>query len=76
MVLENMPANTIKLMLERQKFALYQQEMLLESAKICTLPAGDAARECKNHSLPAGYAPLAEYAAKKAKMHTQPAEDV
>ena len=61
-------SNSIKLMLERQKFTLYQQEMLLQWEKI-TLYQQDmllgrqkstlyqhAAREAKTHILPAGYA--------------------
>ena len=39
---------------------------LLSKPKIRTLPAGDAVRECKNHSLPAGCAPPAGYAAREA----------
>ena len=52
-------SDTIKLMLERQKSTLYQQEMLLESAKFTLYQQG--------------YAPLAEYAAKEAKICTLPA---
>ena len=61
-------SNSIKLMVEGQKFTLYQQEMLLQRAKI-TLNQQDmllgrqkstlyqhAAREAKTHTLPAGYA--------------------
>ena len=49
-------SNTIKLMLERQKSTLYQQEMLLESAIITLYQQG--------------YAILAEYAARDAKICT------
>ena len=47
-------SNSIKLMLERQKFTLYQQDMLLGRQK-STLDQ-HAAREAKTHTLPAGYA--------------------
>ena len=64
-------SNSIKLMLERQKFTLYQQEMLLEKAKVTLYQ--HAVRESKNHTLPAGYAPLEGYAAREAKIYTLPA---
>ena len=47
-------SNSIKLMLERQKFTLYQQDMLLGRQK-STLDQ-HAAREAKTHTLLAGYA--------------------
>ena len=47
-------SNSIKLMLERQKFTLYQQDMLLGRQKSTLYQ--HAAREAKTHILPAGYA--------------------
>ena len=64
-------SNSIKLLQERQKITLYQQEMLLEKAKVTLYQ--HAVRESKNHTLPAGYAPLEGYAAREAKIYTLPA---
>ena len=51
-------------------FLIPSNQIDAREAKIHNLPAGDAVRECKNDSLPAGYAPLAEYAASGAKIRT------
>ena len=45
--------------------------MLLEKAKVTLYQ--HAVRESKNHTLPAGYAPLEGYAAREAKIYTLPA---
>ena len=55
-------SNSIKLMLERQKCTLYQQEMLLQRANITLYQ--HAVRKSKNHTLQAGYA------AREAKIYT------
>ena len=47
-------SNSIKLMLERQKITLYQQDMLFGRQKSTLYQ--HAAREAKTHTLPAGYA--------------------
>ena len=58
-------SNSIKLMLERQKCTLYQQEMLLQRANITLYQ--HAVRKSKNHTLQAGYA------AREVKIYTQAA---
>ena len=58
-------SNSIKLMLERQKCTLYQQEMLLHRANITLYQ--HAVRKSKNHTLQAGYA------AREVKIYTQTA---